>query len=642
MRIQKNTLLKPIVLFILSGLLAACSGGGSTQTTPAADEPPTPAPPASSLVVCLGEAPDTLYPYGDPNEAAQQVLQAVFEAPVDNRGYDYQPVLLQSVPSLSAGTAVFQTVEVLPGDRVVDTEGKVVELDFGTYVRPAGCYGSDCAVAFDGTRISMDQMVVLFDLLPGLTWADGTPLTAADSAYGYTLAADANSPVDKTKVERTLAYEAINDTQIKWTGIPGFIDHTYMANVWTPAPAHLWGAKSPAELVSAPEAAQTPLGYGPYTVASWSGERVILRRNPAYFRAGEGRPAVEEIAFQVVGGDPDTNLAMLLSGECDVLDAAAAQDLDYADLQTRMAGGELTADWANGDGWESISIGIVPSSYDDGYDYYAGDRSNFFGDPRTRQAIAQCIDRERIAQIATDGVAPVMDTYVPPDHPLFNPDTPRYPYNPAAANQLLDEVGWTGRNPQGMRLVGAIPGLVNSTSFSIDYFFLDHPQSEAIAQVVGQNLRECGIEVTLSSGSAEELFQSGEEGLLFRRQFDLAQFPWQSADEPICFLYLGDAVPGEDLTVFQYGWGGWNLTGWQNEAFDAACKATQGTAPGLEAFHQNHLAAQQVFAEELPVIPLFAYQEVAVARPDICGFDFDPTAGFAWNIENLAYGEFCP
>jgi ABC-type transport system substrate-binding protein len=61
----------------------------------------------------------------------------------------------------------------------------------------------------------------------------------------------------------------------------------------------------------------------------------------------------------------------------------------------------------------------------------------------------------------------------------------------------------------------------------------------------------------------------------------------------------------------------------------------------METYTSSHYLAQNIFADALPVIPLFTYQDIVLARPDICGFEFDPTAGFLWNIENLGYGSLC-
>ena len=43
-----------------------------------------------------------------------------------------------------------------------------------------------------------------------------------------------------------------------------------------------------------------------------------------------------------------------------------------------------------------LAIGITPSSYDDNYYPYGVDRPDIFGDVRTRQALAYCIDTQTI------------------------------------------------------------------------------------------------------------------------------------------------------------------------------------------------------------------------------------------------------
>ena len=204
-----------ILILFLAVLLSACVDNSAQpgQSTPGASggdvtlsDTPTPTAVPTTLVVCLGEQPNTLYPFGEPNQAAREVLQALFDGPIDHLGYQYQSVLVEAVPSIAEQTAVIQTVQVVPGDTVVDNQGNVITLDYGQFVRPTGCFSADCAVAYDGNALEMDQMIALFTLKTGLTWSDGTPLTAQDSVYGFTLNADADTPADKYRVELTLTY----------------------------------------------------------------------------------------------------------------------------------------------------------------------------------------------------------------------------------------------------------------------------------------------------------------------------------------------------------------------------------------------------------------------------------------------------
>ncbi|TES91716.1 MAG: hypothetical protein E3J88_02055 [Anaerolineales bacterium] len=646
MRILTRNISKFIFILIIFTLMAACNVTGPTQSTKATGSTPTPGPTPTPkpipnpLVVCLGEEPNTLYPYGKPNKAARQVLQAIYDGPIDHRSYTFQSVILDELPTLGNGNALLQTVEVVPGQTVLDHTGKVTELDFGTFVRPSGCSSSDCAVAYDGSQLIMDQIVVLFNLRPGLEWADGTPLTAADSVFAYNLHAGPYSLNSKFKVERTLSYEAVTSSQTLWTGIPGFIDQDYQDSFWLPAPQHLWGELSPEELLTAEISSKTPPGYGPFEVVSWEEGQITLRKNANYFRSNEGLPLVDPLIFKFVGQDEAANLDLLLSGECDILDDSASQGMDLGDILNLQNEGHVFASWVNGNAWELINFGIQHQSYDDGYSMWAADRANFFGDERTRRAVAMCIDRETIVEEITIGLSDVMSTFIPPDHPLSNPDVSNYPFAPDAASSLLEEVGWLMRG-DGIREARGVSDVLKGTLFSINYYHLDHPVSETIAQLAAQGLTECGIKVNLVSLPAEELYATGPEAIVFGRQFDLAQFSWQASDEPPCNLYLSEAIPGENLDTFPFSWGGWNLTGWGNDKYDSACMSARGSAPGAEGYLQSHYLAQEIFAEQLPIIPLFTYQNIVLARPDICGLEFDPTDGFSWNLENLGYGQLC-
>ena len=487
---------KPPIIFVFIALifsLAACvttenqpnEGANTPQTEEDSAEVFIPTPVPTALVVCLGDQPNTLYPYGSPNQAASEVLQVIFDGPIDNRGYQYQPVIIEALPSIAEQTAVIQTVQVLPGDTVVDNQGESITLAYGDFIRPSGCFSADCAVAYDGNPVEMDQMVALFTVKQGITWSDGTPLTALDSVFGFTLNADADTPAEKFRTTRTFSYEALDASIIKWTGIPGFIDQEYQYNFWQPAPQHAWGDLAVAALPTTPLAASQPLSFGPFVVSSFSTEQIVLERNPNYFRAAEGLPIVDQVIFRVVGQDPETNLDMLRTGECDVLDPSAAQALNVTQITAAKAEG-LQAAWATGNGWQALYFGITPQSYDDGYSMWAADRADFFGDPRTRQAVAMCINRQQVTNQLTLENADVMNSYVNNDHPLYNAGVNTYPYDPAQGSALLDAVGWLIPDGGSVRTAQGIPDVFDGTAFSIEYLYAEHPQNEVIAGLIAQ------------------------------------------------------------------------------------------------------------------------------------------------------------
>jgi ABC-type transport system substrate-binding protein len=121
-----------------------------------------------------------------------------------------------------------------------------------------------------------------------------------------------------------------------------------------------------------------------------------------------------------------------------------------------------------------------------------------------------------------------------------------------------------------------------------------------------------------------------------------------------CDLYHSDYTPGpagetwisiQDgiERVFGFsGWGGQNHQGFVNEEYDQACNTALGTLPGQPEYEAAHLEAQRIFAEQLPVVPLYLQIQLAATRPDLCGFIMDPTnPSELWNIEEFDYGEGC-
>jgi peptide/nickel transport system substrate-binding protein len=649
-----KTLLSLLAMSVI--LLAACQGatpsapppgvGTSVSTQPAQNAGPR------MLKYCMSVDPGSIYLYGP---STRQVLRdsiwgAIYDGPIDNRGFDYQPVILQKLPSLVDGNAHLDAVEVAPGDRVVDASGNPVVLKPGMQVRPSGCQSDGCAVEYDGSPgLQMDQLSVTFQLLPGLLWSDGEPLTAADSVYSFDVAADPDTPevegtTNKLVIERTTSYSALDDLSVEWVGLPGYLDATYFLDFWSPLPEHLWGDLSAAELLDAEVSTQKPVGWGPYVIAERNpGESITFKKNENYFRADEGLPRFDRLVFRFVGQDASANLARLLSGECDVVDRLAMPVDVLSNLGARLselsASGQINLASITGSIWEHIDFGIQPASYDDGWQ--PGDRPDFFGDVRARRAFALCIDRQRMVAASAFGQSFVADSYLSPQHPLYNPAVRYYDFDVAAGSDLLEEVGWA-MGADGVRVyAGEDPRIPAGTRLSVSDEALAAVNREA-EQVMVDSLAQCGVEVSITYWDPTDLFADGPEGIVFGRKYDLTQFRWLTGASPPCDLYLSDNIPGEDTSVFPRGWAGQNNPGFSDPEYDRTCQAAIKSLPGQPGYAQNHLKAQEIFAEQLPVIPLYFNTKIALTRPNFCGQILDPSENVGtWNIEAFDYGPDC-
>jgi peptide/nickel transport system substrate-binding protein len=484
----------------------------------------------------------------------------------------------------------------------------------------------------------MDQLSATFKLKSGITWSDGQPLTAADSVYSYTLAADPATPTSKTIVDHTSSYTAVDDLTVRWTGLPGYLPQQFDDYFFLPLPKHAWGSTSAADLLTSDQSTRSPLGWGPYVINEWvAGDHITLSKNPSYFRASEGLPKFDKLVYRFVGEPADSSLSSILAGECDLVDNTALQSVDYQSIFDLRTAKKIQLFTGQGPEWEHLDFGIRPAAYDNNATLPTS-RPDFFGDVRVRQAFAYCIDRQKIVGDLLYNLVSVPGSYLPPDHPLNLADLKPLPHDVNAGKQLLDQAGWTQQGSDPVRHAQGVIGVTDGAALAVTYLTTQAPLRVAIANIVQSSLAECGVQVDVKSLTTDALYAAGPDGPLFGRSFDLAEYAWDSSAQPPCFLYESDQIPTADNN-----WLTGNVTGYSNKDYDAACqKATQARPDQPDQYTQGQQDAERILAQDLPTLPLFFQLKLTAARTDLCGFEMDVTARSAlWGIENLDYGPTC-
>jgi peptide/nickel transport system substrate-binding protein len=539
---------------------------------------------------------------------------------MDSRGYEHQAVILTDIPRLGDDATV-ETTTVEAGDRVLAASGSVMKLAPGVSVRDA----EGERITFRDKPISMKRMVVTFTLRSDVRWSDGEPLTADDSVYAFELAADSATPTDKQIVARTADYRAEGEHRVVWQSVPGFLDRGYYLNFWHPLPRHAWNGLSAAELLTAEASTREPLGWGPFALREWvAGDSITLERNPFYFRAPEGLPRVDEVTFRFAA-DRETLTQQLLLGTCDVVTHEAISNLDMDAINASSAVRPVTT---HDGSWELLAFGISPAG-----DYQ---RPDFFEDVRVRQAIAQCIDRETVAEEAFARGEPALHSYLPPEHPVYGPtvqpseELTVWPHDPEAGKLLLAQAGWYDEDGDGIREAHGVPEIADGTPYRVSYKTTDDPLRLRTATPLQSQLEACGIEVTLQTQPADVLFAPGPEGDIFGRRFDLAQFSWQATADPLCDAFLSSQIPGTG------DWGKPNLAGFIDGAYDDACREALEVLPGSEEYAIRQAMPQRIFSEQLPVLPLFQRQKTTLARAAVTSLAPNPSQwSELWNIEQI-------
>ncbi len=521
--------------------------------------------------------------------------------------YGYQPLGLEKLPDLTDGDAVIGEVRVDAGDKIIGADGNIITLGYGDKL-----FNSDGdLVIFEGDPIPMSQMQVTFKLQP-MVWSDGTAVTAGDSLFSFNIAADPDSNVEKERVDKTAVYEPIDDHTIQWTGLPGWIDPSYFLNVWQPLPAHQLGRYSASGLEETVETTENPIANGAFVLDEWTaGEQLHFVKNPHYYRADEGLPRVDSVTFHITATAAEA-IAALQSGACDI---ALNDNFGTSDLPAVLdaaATGDVNALIVDSLIFEQISLGVTPVRG------YRELHPNWFGQAEVRQAAALCLNRGAMVDAVLFGQGAVMDSYVSVDYPALTAVT-TYPHDPAAGNALLDEIGLIDRDGDGVR------ENEEGEPFAIN---INAPaESEArlrLAQLFADDMAACGIGVTVAPLPASSFYTEGAEGPIFGRKFDAALFAWLLPAEPACHLYTSENV------------GGVNVTGWADYGFDAACENGRFSFTNSDLYNAAHQEAMDIYAEQLPSIPLFSRLRIAATSPQVQGFALDTTQPTPlWNIAEI-------
>jgi peptide/nickel transport system substrate-binding protein len=237
----------------------------------------------------------------------------------------------------------------------------------------------------------------------------------------------------------------------------------------------------------------------------------------------------------------------------------------------------------------------------------------------------------------------LLDSYVPPSHPLYNSQVTHYDFDQQKAAALLESEGWqdADNDPTTPRTALGVAGVPDGTAFEVEYLVSSDARPQADALAIQKVLGDCGIGTKIVIMQPQDFLAPGPDGPVFGRSFDLAQFAWASSFEPACNLYLTSEITGP-YPDYPKGWGGMNASGYSNPQFDAACDNALFSLADAPQHRTEHLHAQEIFSAELPALPLYLHYNVSVARPDLCNYTSASAVDTPlWFLELLDYGSGC-
>ncbi len=474
----------------------------------------------------------------------------------------------------------------------------------------------------DNGGVSEDGRSVTWKLRPGLKWSDGEPFSAADVVFTHQFVTDpAVAAISAATYEPIESVEALDETTVKITfkePNPAW-SNVFVGTEGMVLPRHSFaeylGAKSreaPANLM--------PVGTGPYRVAEFKpGDVVIYEPNPNYREADSlgftrlelkgGGDAVSAARAVLQTGDAD--FAYNLQVEAPILEQLSA-----------AGRGEVVANF--GSLMERILINFSdPNVEVDGERSHVSRPHPFLTDPAVRRALSLATNREAIAtQLYGPTGKPTANFLVAPAS--FNSPNTSYKFDLAAAQQALEDAGWTDSDGDGIRDKNGVPlQLVFQTSVN--------PLRQKTQEILKQAWESIGFRVELRSIDASVFFDSSPTNPDNTGHFyaDLQMYTTGNTN-PDPGSYMKTYLCSE-IAQKSNNWAKDNVSRYCNPDYDALW---QQVARELdpEARRQIFVQMNDLLVKDIAVIPLVHRAETAGVGDRLAGVNLTPWDLNTWNI----------
>jgi peptide/nickel transport system substrate-binding protein len=432
-------------------------------------------------------------------------------------------------------------------------------------------------LATDTGKVSDGGKTWTYTLKPGLKYADGTPIVAADIKYGVersfapelsgglgyhkALLVGGDKYTGPYKGQELASIETPDDSTIVFKLSKPFGDWPWIASMPAFSPVPKKADTDPAHY------GEKPVASGPYQVKSYApGSKLELERNPNWDKASDpartGQP--DSIVFDM-GLQADVVNQRLIADSGDDKFAASSGTSVPAALIPRVTGDPAV----------KARLATSPSG---ALEYLAmNNKRPALANPAVRKAIQYAVDKQAVqvaeggpeygGEIATTLITPGMNGYSKFD--LF-------PAPPAG-------------DPEKAKSMLAAAGVKN-----LSLVIAADADNTKPAEAIQQGLKRAGITVTIKPYDSDTLIDvtTGPKG-----DYDLVVASWLP-DFPSA---IGNIQPL--FASSEIGNGGYNQSRYANPKVDAAIAAATGDADPAKAAVQWGALDKQILADS-PLVPL--------------------------------------
>lgn len=416
-----------------------------------------------------------------------------------------------------------------------------------------------------------DKLTWRFNIRPGVSFHDGTPVTAA-------AAADC--------LKRAFATDAMQKVPVDFITTDG---ETLILKTVTPF-GHL-----PAALVDDTAVMLAPASFGadgrveeviatgPFRITAIDGKTVIeLERFEDYWGEKPNFPRARYTAIP----NPDTIANVAIAGDQDIIFVTPPTATPRID-----AAGQMQVE----------SVGVPRARV---LNFNCG--SPMFTDARVRRAVSMAVDRGGIASAILRHPASNPTQLLPPVIPgWYDPDLTPYAFDVEGANALLDEAGWEPdadgvREKDGVRLSATI------LTYAV------RAETTVMATAMQAQLKDIGMELAVeplvqSSGIVDAVNNDRMEMVIAARSYHIIPDP------------IGTIIV--DFTNERAPWGSCNWSG--REQMKALTDEYVQSFDEVRRAELRHEIVELI-QDEVPVVALSWFEHTVAIHNRIRGLVIDP------------------
>ncbi|MEV0249893.1 ABC transporter family substrate-binding protein [Nocardia sp. NPDC050712] len=388
----------------------------------------------------------------------------------------------------------------------VDSDGEAGDLQAWTLPSTldsdaAGELTNDNDYYTDIELTGTDPQRIVYTINPKAVWSDGSPITWED-LRSQAEALSGRNP--EFLVSATQGYSRLATVERGADDRQAIVTFAQHYAEWR----GLFNPLLPKEVTATPQAFsdlarnEPAKSAGPFIVTSIDrgAKRIVLSRNPKWWGA---TPKLETVTYSVL--DHSAMLNALLNDELDTVDLSGIEEVKTA---------------KNAPG---IIVRRASRPYNSHFTFN-GAPGSILEDPRLRLAISKAFDRQSMVTALQNGIVedpkPMNNHVYLQGQKGYQDNSQAVAYDPAAAAQMLDELGWKlngeYREKDGRQLV------LRDVMYQQDTWV-------QLAQVAQQNLKQVGVKLEIQTYPGSGLFTD----VIDPGNFEIAQFSWSRSIFPL-------------------------------------------------------------------------------------------------------------